>query len=162
MRSRARGVAVERLIDGAVRPLRRAPGQSEIAALERFVALAMVGELRGQRPMRAVVLRHHHQPGGVLVEPVHDAGPPLAADAGEAVAAMGDQRVDQRAGPMAGGRMDHQIARLVDDDDVVVLIDDLERNRLRRGLGRLGRRHGDDDLVAGIDAMARIADRLAV
>ena len=55
--------------------------------------------------MRAVVLRHDHEAGRVLVEPVHDAGPPLAADAGKAVAAMGDQRVDQRAGPVAGGGM---------------------------------------------------------
>ena len=44
----------------------------------------------------------------------------------------------------------------------VVLVDDVERNGLGRGLGRLGRRHVDDDCGAGIDAMARIADRLAV
>ena len=47
-----------------------------------------------------------------------------AADAGQAVAAMGDQRVDQRAGRVAGGRMHHEARRLVDDDDLVVLVDD--------------------------------------
>ena len=81
----------------------------------------MIGELRGQRLVRLVVLGDHHQPGGVLVEPVHDARPLDAADAGKAGAAMGDQRVDQRAGLVAGGRMHDQAFRLVDDDDVVVL-----------------------------------------
>ena len=74
--------------------------------------------------MGAVVLGHHHQAGGVLVEPVHDARPLDAADAGQAVAAMGDQRIDQRAGGMAGGGMHHQALRLVDHDQRVVLVDD--------------------------------------
>ena len=96
----------------------------------------MVGELRGQRLVGAVVLRHHHQAGGVLVEPVHDAGTADAADAGKAGAAMGDQRIHQRAGLVAGGRMHDQALRLVDDDDVVVLEDDIERDILALGLRR--------------------------
>ena len=43
---------------------------------------------------------------------------------------MGDQRIHQRAGLMAGGRMHDQALRLVDDDDVVVLKDDIERDIL--------------------------------
>ena len=86
--------------------------------------------------MRAVVLGDHHQPGRVLVEPVHDAGPAHPADAGQAGAAMGDQRVDQRAGLVAGRRMHHEALRLVDDDDVVVLVDDIERDILALGLRR--------------------------
>ena len=58
--------------------------------------------------------------------------PPMPGQAG---AAMGDQRIDQRAGLVAGGRVHHQPARLVDDDDVVVLVDDIERDILARGLG---------------------------
>ena len=49
---------------------------------------------------------------------------------------MGDQRVDQRAGLVAGGRMHDQPLRLVDDDDVVVLVDDIERDILAFGLRR--------------------------
>ena len=67
------------------------------------------------------------------------------ADAGQAVAAMRDQRVDQRAGGVAGRRMHHQARRLVDDDDLVVLVDDVERDALAAGLGRLGLRHRDRD-----------------
>ena len=75
---------------------------------------------------------------------------------------MGDQRVDQRAGPVAGGGMDHQPARLVDDDDRIVLVDDIERDRLRLRLGVLGRRQIERDRVAGVDVVAGIADRAAV
>src|SRR6202044_1647416 len=86
------GVTVERLVDRAVGAVGRAPDQGEVAALERLVTPAVIGELRRQRLMRAVVLRHHHDAGGVLVEPVHDAGAALAADAGKTVAAMGDRK----------------------------------------------------------------------
>ena len=64
----------------------------------------MVGELRGEAAVGAVGLGDDHQPARVLVEAVDDARPRDAADAGQAVAAMGDQRVDQRAGVVAGGR----------------------------------------------------------
>ncbi|MBA7467948.1 hypothetical protein ES707_03187 [subsurface metagenome] len=83
---------VDRRIDGAALAVRYAPDKGEIAAAH-LAGAAMVGELRRQRGMRGVVLGHHHQPGGVLVEPVHDAGPLHPADAGEALAAMGDQRI---------------------------------------------------------------------
>ena len=58
--------------------------------------------------------------------------------------------------------MHDEVRRLVDDDDVVVLVDHVERDGLGRGLGRLRRRHVEHDGGAGIDAMARIADRAAV
>ena len=45
-------------------------------------------------------------------------------------AAMGDQRVDQRSGRVAGAGMDHEPGRLVDDDERVVLIDHVQGNGL--------------------------------
>ena len=45
-------------------------------------------------------------------------------------AAMGDQRIDQRAVGIARRRMHHQPRRLVDDDEVLVLVDHVERNIL--------------------------------
>ena len=125
------------------RPVGRAPDEGEIAALQ--LAFGLVGELRRERAVGLVGLGHHHQAGGVLVEPVHDAGPLDAADAAEAVAAMGDQRIDQRALRVAGGRMHHQACRLVDHDERVVLVDDIERDVLARGAGGRGRRQGDGD-----------------
>ena len=40
---------------------------------------------------------------------------------------MGNQRIDQRAACVAGGRVDDQILRFVDHDDRVVLVNDIER-----------------------------------
>ena len=70
-------------------------------------------------------------------------GPELAADARERAAAMVQQRVDQRAVAGARGRMHDQPRRLVDDDEIGVLVDDRKRDRLGapsrsgRGSGRL-------------------------
>ena len=148
---------VDRRIDGAALPVRQVPDEGHVAAPHRAGA-AVIGELRGQRLMRAVVLRRHHQPGGVLVEPVHDARPPDAADAGKAGAAVGDQRIDQRAGLVARGRMHHQAPGLVDDDDVVVLIDDIERDLFARGLGGDRLRHVDCDRIAAGDMISGVAN----
>ena len=90
---------------------------------------------------------------------MHDAGPLHAADAGQALAAMGDQRIDQRAGFVAGGGVNHQTARLLDDDDVVVLMDDIERDVLRFRLGGNGRRHANSDRIAGSDMISGVEDR---
>ena len=146
--------AAERRVDGARIACRRAPHQRLIGALE-LAGAAMVGKGVGQRAMRGVGLGDHHDAAGVLVEAVDDARPPDAADAGQAVAAMMDQRVDQRAGPVAGAGMDDQPGRLVDDDDLGVLVENIERDRLalRLGSSRLG--HGDGDALAGRDLAAR-------
>ncbi len=71
---------------------------------------------------------------------------------------MGDQRVDQRAGLVAGGRMHHEAFRLVDDDDVVVLIDNIQRDIFAGWLGGDRLRHVDCDRIAGIDMISGVAD----
>ena len=89
--------------------------------------------------MAAVVLGHHQQPGGVLVQPVNDARTRLAADARQRPAVK-QQRVDQRAAGMPGRRMDHQASRLVDHQQVVVFVQDVERQGFGGKLGRTRRR----------------------
>ena len=76
---------------------------------------------------------------------MHDAGPLLAADAAEIVDVV-QQRVDERAAGMPGRRMHDHARRLVDDDQVVVLVEDGQRQRfgLRRRVDRL--RDVDADL----------------
>ncbi len=118
----------------------------------------MIGELRRQRSMSPVGLGHHQEAGRFLVEPVHDAGPPHPADARQARAAMGDQRIDQRAGLVSGGGMHDQAFGLVDDDDVVILVDDIERDILARRLGGDRFRHVDCDRIAGGDMISGVAD----
>ena len=73
---------------------------------------------------------------------------------------MGDQRIDQRAGRIAGGGMHDEARRLVDDDDLVVLVHDGERDVLAGAVAAASRRrHLQRDGVAGVDAVAGIADR---
>ena len=78
--------------------------------------------------VRRVVLGDHHQPRRAAIEPVHDAGPLFAADAAEIVDVV-EQRVHQRAAGVARGRMHDHPGRLVDDDQIVILVDDRQRQR---------------------------------
>ena len=149
---------VDRCIHGAALAVRQVPGKGQVAAPHRAGA-AVIGELRGQRLVRPVVLRHHHQPGGVLVEPVHDARAADAADPRQAGAAMGDQRIDQRAGLVAGAGMHDEALGLVDDNDVVILVDDIERDGFGPGFGGDRLRHIDCDRIAGGDMISGVADR---
>ena len=125
-------VPVYRCVHRAVGAVRQAPDKGQVAASHRAGA-SVIRKLRGQRLVRPVVLGGYHEAGGVLVESMYDAGAADAADAGQAVAAMRDQRVDERPGLVAGAGMNDQTLGLVDDDDVVVLVDDIERDGLARG-----------------------------
>ena len=80
--------------------------------------------------LRRVVLGDHQQPARVAVEAMDDARP---RDAGDPAvlrsAGAGEQRVDERvAVVMAGRRVDDEAGRLVDDQQVVVLVDDPQRD----------------------------------
>jgi hypothetical protein len=60
----------------------------------------------------SLVVLAHHQAGGVLIEAMDDTG--LDRHARQASAAVGDQRIDQRAGGVAGGRVDDQASAVND------------------------------------------------
>jgi hypothetical protein len=51
---------------------------------------------------------------------------------------------------MACGGMDHEVLRLVDDDDVVVLEHDVQRNILAFGLGGRRGRNVDCDRIPAL------------
>ena len=109
--------------------------------------------------MRPVGLGDHQEAARILVEAVHDPRPHHPADAGKARAAMRNEGIDQGSGLVPRRGMDDQAGRLVDDDEVVVLVDDVEGDRFRPRLGRHRRRHRHDDLLAGTDDPARLGDR---
>ena len=107
-------------------------------------------ELAGELLVRRVVLGDDHQARRAAVEPMDDARPLLAADAAQVVD-MVEQGVDERAARVARGRVHDHAGRLVHDDQVVVLVDDRQRERfgLRRRVDRL--RHVDADLLPGLE-----------
>ena len=112
--------------------------------------------------MRGVVLGDDEQSRGSLVEAMHDAGTLDAADAGKAVAAMGDERVDERSACVSGARVHDEVRRLVDDDDVAILVDDVEIDGLGGGLRRLRLRHQNAERFARFDPVGPISYGRAV
>ena len=106
-----RRIAADRRVDAAS-GLHHAPDEREVFLLDFAIV-----KLARQLLVRRVVLGHDHQARRAAVEPMHDAGPLLAADAAQVVDVM-EQRVDQRAAGVSGGRMHDHARRLVDDDEV--------------------------------------------
>ena len=120
-------VAADRRIDGAGIVPDSAADDAHIRPGQTVIL-----QLRGQRGVRKVVLGRDNEAGCVLVDAMDDAGALFPADAGQGVAAVGQQRVDERAVRVTGGRVDDKPLGLVHDDHVRVLIADLQRNVLRR------------------------------
>jgi len=115
--------------------------------------LAIV-ELARQLLVCRVVLGDHHDARRAAVETVDDAGPHLSADAAQARQVM-QQRIDQCARRMAGTGVHHHARGLVDDGEVLVLVDDLHRQRLARERGWFGVRQGDPDAIAVVERQVR-------
>ena len=93
--------------------------------------------LLGKADVGGVVLCHHQQAAGVLINAVDDARADLAANAGKAALAMPQQGVDQRAVRVAGCGVHHHALGLVDHQQVGILVDDVQRDILRHGLDGL-------------------------
>jgi hypothetical protein len=99
-----------------------------------------------QRRHRRQALADEHQPGGIAVEPVHDAGP-RQAGRGRVV---GQQAVEQGARPVARRRVHDQPGRLVDDQQVRIFEHDRERHRFGlEGAAFVGRHEFDRQPLPG-------------
>ena len=119
----------------------------------------MPGELGRQPFVHDIILSNDEQARSVLVDPVDNAGPRDAADAGQPPCAMMKQCVDQGPVAIACGRMDDQAGRLVDHDQMLVLVDDGECNILRHIMGRRGLRQAQLIIAARPRLGGRIAHR---
>src|ERR1700722_32950 len=91
-----------------------------------------------------------------------DAGALDAADPGKAVATMSDQRLNESAFGMARRGMDDEACGLVQDEEMIVLEDDVERDVFAAQSRGLGFGNGDDNVVAGADFAGRIAGDRAI
>jgi len=102
-----------------------------------------------------VIAGDDDEAGCALVEPVNDARACGTAD-GRPVSAPTQERVDQRAGVVAGRRVNDHPSRLVDDRKVFVFVDHLERYLLGRSVGDV--RLGDLELhhIPGCDTIRGI------
>ncbi len=147
------GVAADRRVDLAA----ALGGHAED---ERQVLLPHLagGELRRQGAVRGVVLGDQDQARGPAVETVDDPGPQHAADAGEVADAV-QQGVHQGSAGGAGTGMDDEPGRLVDHEQVRVLVDDVERDGLRLWLRRRCRRDVDGDELPLAESRRRAGGR---
>ena len=74
--------------------------------------------------------RDDEKPRCPLVEAMDDPGPLGAVPVREGAVPV-EERVHEGAGPVAHGRVDDHARLLVDDRERVILVNDLERDRLR-------------------------------
>ena len=95
--------------------------------------------------MRRVIFTDDQGAGSVLVDAVYDPRAHHAVDAGKAVAAVEHHRIDEGAAVMPRSGVNDHILRFIDHKDVLVLIQDVQRDVLRRDIGfcvlRKGKRH---------------------
>ena len=134
------------------------PNQRPVTAIH--CALKKLLAQVGQRPFR---LAQHHEASGVLVQAVHQPWPRLGliGKAGHVLEVMQDA-IHQRTRviPMAG--VHHQIHRLVEHQQVVVLIEDVQIHGLRKQfklIHRLRQLHRDH--ILGLHLVVAL-DRLAI
>ena len=133
------------------------PDESDV-----FLLNLSVLELPGKLLMRGIVLGNHHHARGPTVQPVDDAGPHFPANTAQ-VSHMMEQRVDQRAGWVAGSRMHHHTWRLVENRHILILIEDVERQSFGVGASRCDLRQDDRHAVSishcGVGAGSSPVDR---
>lgn len=128
-------------------------GQSEIDLFD-----CSRRELRRERPVRFIVFRDNNAAARFFIETMHDAWPLLATDAGE-IWAMMQQRVHERMLALASAWMDDKACRFVDDNQVFILEQNIERDRLRPIVNLHRRRLDKIDTIAGANEIARSRGR---
>ena len=103
-----------------------APHQSHVAAVGRLVE-----ELRSERRLRSRSLCHDEQSARVLVYPVDQSHLRIVGVERAHVLHVPCHGVDQRAVEVAHTRVHHQSGGLVDNHQLAVFVDDVERYVLR-------------------------------
>ncbi len=123
-------------------PLRRerAVAERDVRLLDRAAL-----PLRLEGGERRLGPRDDEAPRGLPVEPVNEPEPRQRGPRAEPV----QERVHHRRVRRAARRVDDHPGRLVEDDEVPVLVEDRQREVLRDRPGRLRRRHLDLERVPG-------------
>jgi hypothetical protein len=105
-------------------------------------------------------LGHDQASRGLFVEPMNDPGSLYAPDGGEPGAVV-KKGVDKCPPLTPGAGMNHQARRFVDHQEISVLIQDIERNRLGLDPPRLRRGECHDESVVSPNSIARLSGAVA-
>jgi len=111
-------------------------------------------ESHRKREVDRVLLGNDHRAGCVLIEPVDDPGTLDAADTGEVLTVV-EQCVDQGSGGVSCRGMNDQPGRLVEDEQVGILVEDLKWYLLRDEFGWAGFRNLDLEDVSSRNPLGR-------
>ena len=139
---------------------RPSPNEGEIFACELAV-LSVAGELLCESVMGEIGFSGDDQAACIHIKAVDDAGALLAANAGEASAAMVEQRIDERVVAMAARRMNRQARRFVDHDQVIIFIDNIKLYCAGRDRGWSGGWYRNFEEITGGNFDAGRDERLA-
>lgn len=92
-----------------------------------------LGKLGDESLVGWISFRDNKAAGGIFIEAMDDTGAFDTADARELAVAVVEKGVDESAIVVAGGWMDDHTVGFMEDDDVLVLKKDVERDILRGG-----------------------------
>ena len=112
--------------DGKVIFLQNAEADGDVPAHN-----GMLLQLRGNALMRQIVFADDHRACGVPVDAMHDTGPHDAVNAGKRLSAVVHNRIDKRPLVVTRGGMNHHALRLVDYENVLIFIQNIERQIFR-------------------------------
>src|SRR6266851_3967723 len=139
-------IAPDRCLDRAAQRPRPPDDERQVLTHE----LPRLHELL-QTPVRFRRPGDDEQSRGVAIEPVHDAVPFRLVSAFDVVR---EQAVHERAARMARRWVDDETRRLVDDEQMLVLVRDYEIHLLRLERGRARRRRLEVELLPALELVA--------
>jgi hypothetical protein len=142
------GMAPNREIDATLHGFRRSGNKGQIVFLN-----AAGLELPGQLMVRAPILGHYQNAGGILVQTMNDSRPFFHTNALKFRAVIKDT-VDQGAGSVPRGRVHDQISRLVDDQNIRILEENIKRQRFGHQVRGNRRRKAGCDGILDLDAVS--------
>ena len=138
--------------DGALGAVEAPPDEGAVGALG-----GLLKELTREMRLRLGALGHDEQPTRILVDAVHEPQAWVLGVVVRVVLEVIGQGVDERPRIYARGRVHDHAARLVDDDNVHILIEDIQRDVLCTDLNRLCRRDGTRYDLAATQLKIRLA-----
>jgi len=141
-------VASDRGFDHPLTVRKPAVDESEILSLDapRF-------ELSREGPMGPVRFRDNQEARGPPIKTMHNPGTSDSADARK-VRAMVEKRVNQSSGRVTRPGVDHEASRLHDNQQVLVFINHIERDRFGAEIEGDGGRDSESDHLAGPEGPA--------
>ena len=149
-------VSCDRLVNRSAVLARASNYDCFIAAIR-----SMCRNLCGKTLMSAVVFGNDKQSAGVFVDAMNNAGTMLAVNAGKAFTAVKHKRIHKRAGPVSDCRMHDHAARFIHHNDILILIDDIERNIFGCKVNLTQLRHNDSKNLSASELVI-LFDRFSI